>query len=97
MKSFVLTPRAELDLIEIWEYLAQDNLETADRILHELEATMCKLARMPGMGHVREDLVDPRHRCWPVYSYLIVYRPETEPLQVVRVVSGYRDLARLLG
>jgi len=25
-----------------------------------------------------------------------VYRPETSPIEIVRVVSGYRDLSRLL-
>jgi len=30
-----------------------------------------------------------------VYSYLVIYRPETKPLQVVRVVSGYRDVPKL--
>ena len=95
MRDFVLTPRAELDLIEIWEYIAQDSIDAADRVLDQLEDTMHKLAKMPGMGHIREDLVDRRHRCWPVYSYLIVYRPDTVPLQIIRVISGYRDIPGL--
>jgi len=44
MKDFVLTPRAELDLTEIWEYIAQDNIDAADRVLDELEKMMYKLA-----------------------------------------------------
>jgi hypothetical protein len=35
-------------------------------------------------------------RFWPVYSYLIVYRPDAEPLAVVRVLSGSRDVAEIL-
>ena len=27
--------------------------------------------------------------------YLIVYRPDTNPVQIIRVVSGYRDLGRV--
>ncbi len=50
------------------------------------------MARMPGMGHVREDLTDEALRVWTVRSYMIVYRPETHPLQIVRVLSGYRDV-----
>lgn len=95
MKDFVLTPRAELDLIEIWEYIAQDNIDAADRVLDELEKMMYKLAAMPGMGHVREDLVNRRHRCWPVYSYLIIYRLDTAPVQIIRVISGCRDIPGL--
>jgi plasmid stabilization system protein ParE len=31
-----------------------------------------------------------------VYSYLIVYRPESSPLQVVAILHGHRDVERLL-
>jgi plasmid stabilization system protein ParE len=31
-----------------------------------------------------------------VRSYLIIYRPEAEPIQIVRVLGGYRDIAQLL-
>ena len=33
---------------------------------------------------------------FPVYSYLIVYRPRTEPLQVAAILHGRRDVERIL-
>ncbi len=57
---------------------------------------MQRLAGMPELGHVREDLADESLRLWPVRSYLIIYRPDRRPLQIVRVVSGYRDIVELL-
>jgi len=30
------------------------------------------------------------------FSYLIVYRPDTDPLQISRVLHGARDARRLL-
>jgi antitoxin ParD1/3/4/toxin ParE1/3/4 len=57
---------------------------------------MRRLAEMPEMGHLREDLAEEPLRFWPVYSYLIIYRPDRNPLEVVRVLSGYRDIADLL-
>jgi plasmid stabilization system protein ParE len=93
---FVLTPRAELDLGEIWDYIAQDSLEQANRVLNDLEKAILALADNPNMGFLREDWADRRHRFWPVYSYIIFYRPEAKPLQVLRVISGYRNLAELL-
>jgi antitoxin ParD1/3/4/toxin ParE1/3/4 len=33
---------------------------------------------------------------WPVYSYLIVYSPDTRPLEIVRVLHGARDIAPIL-
>lgn len=48
------------------------------------------------MGHRREDLTLRAVLFWPVHSFLIVYRPDTRPLEIVRVVSGWRDVSRLL-
>lgn len=60
-----------------------------------MKEAMRRLAEMPEIGHVRDDLADETLRVWPLYSYLIVYRPKTDPLQIIRVVSGYRDISRL--
>ena len=58
--------------------------------------TMHKLAKAPGIGHMREELADRRHRFFLVYSYLIVYRYETKPLQVIRVLHAARDVQSIL-
>jgi hypothetical protein len=42
-------------------------------------------------------LADRRHRFFLVYSYLIVYRFETNPLQVIRVLHATRDVQSILG
>jgi plasmid stabilization system protein ParE len=67
---FILTPRAEQDLGDIWEYIASDSIEAADRVLDALEKALNKLAKNPGIGHIREELADRRHRFFLVYSYL---------------------------
>jgi antitoxin ParD1/3/4/toxin ParE1/3/4 len=91
-----LSPEARDDLQEIRDYIARDSTEAARRVLAELRTAMRRLAEMPELGHVREDLADEPLRFWPVYSYLIIYRPEAQPLQVVRVLRGARDIAELL-
>ena len=96
MKPFVLTPRAEQDVSDIWDYIAADNIEAADRVLDALEKALHKLAKNPGIGHMREELADRRHRFFLVYSYLIVYRFETKPLQVIRVLNAARDVESIL-
>jgi plasmid stabilization system protein ParE len=61
MKSFVLTPRAEQDLSDIWDYIAADNVKTANRVLDTLEKVIIRLAKNPGMGtNWREELADKR-------------------------------------
>lgn len=97
MKRYVLTPSAKPDVNDIWDYIANDSIEAADRVLDALESAMVNLAKNPGMGHWREELADKRHRFWLVYSCLIVYRHEAKPLQIVRVLHASRDVQNLLG
>jgi toxin ParE1/3/4 len=94
--AYVLTPLAEQDLIDIWDHIATDNIGAAHRVLARLEAAMRKLAKAPRIGHFREDLADRRQRFFLVYSYLIVYRAEAKPMQIVRVLHAARDIREML-
>ena len=96
-KRFVLTPRAEQDIGDSWDYIAMDSVDAADRVLASLEKAIVRLAEFPGIGHLREDLADRRHRFWLVYSDLIVYRFDTKPLQIIRVLNAARDVQSILG
>lgn len=89
---FVLTPQARTDLIDIWNYIAEDSLENADRVLERLYDAFTRLSDTPGMGHHRKDLADTRHRFWTVYSYVIAYRDQTRPLEIIAIVHGARQL-----
>jgi plasmid stabilization system protein ParE len=40
MSGFVLHPEAYTDLDDIWEYIADDNLDAADRVLEEIYQTI---------------------------------------------------------
>ncbi|HKQ49574.1 MAG TPA: type II toxin-antitoxin system RelE/ParE family toxin [Phycisphaerae bacterium] len=97
MRGFALTPLAESDLTEIRDYLKKQSEEAPRRVLDALHEAMMRLAEMPDLGHLRDDLTDEPFRFWSVFSFLIIYRPETDPLQIVRVLHGARDLKSLLG
>ncbi len=96
MADHFYSPEARLDLLEIWEYIARDNVSAADKVEQEIEQAVSMLARNPELGHLRRDLTSKAVRFWPVYSYPIIYDPETRPLEIVRILSGYRDVAALL-
>lgn len=96
MRRFVLTSAAQDDLREIFEFIRQDNPGAAGRVLDEIWEAIGRLSRMPEIGHFREDLSEKPVRFWSVYSYLIIYRPDTRPIQVVRVLHGARDVRRIL-
>jgi toxin ParE1/3/4 len=89
------TARAEEDLIQIWAYIARDNLKAADRLLDRLERKSVALARTPYLGMARNDIAEGvRH--FPVGNYLILYRVLDDGVEVVRYVHGKRHLRDLI-
>jgi plasmid stabilization system protein ParE len=68
----------------------------ADRVESTIRDKIVFLAGNPGIGHWRRDLTGEPVKFFPVYSYLIVYRSATKPLQVVAILHGHRDLEQLL-
>jgi plasmid stabilization system protein ParE len=45
---------------------------------------------MPGMGHTRTDLTERPVLFWSVHDLLVAYRPDTRPIEIVRVLHGAR-------
>ncbi len=95
MKRFKLSPEAAQDVREIWAYIAADSMKAARNFrLQTLDACQ-RIADNPGIGHSREDLTDKPVLFWPAGSYLIIYVAR-EPVEIVRVLHGARDLPSLL-
>lgn len=96
MTSYRLSGQALQDLSEILAYIQREHGEgRALRFRNEVMRTVSNLAMHPHTGHGRLDLPRRAFRFWPVHSYLIVYRPETIPLEIVAFVHGARDPADL--
>ena len=90
---YVLTLQARRDLAEIAEYVAAESgPELAGQVIEKMREGFRLVAGEPGVGHVRADLSeDPTVRFWPVFSYLIAYAHEEQPLGIVCIVHGTRD------
>ncbi|MGD0694356.1 MAG: type II toxin-antitoxin system RelE/ParE family toxin [Terriglobia bacterium] len=96
-RRFILAREAACDLAKIWRYLKKESSrETADRVESVIRSKFVYLADFPGAGHWRRDLTSAEVRFFSVYSYLIVYRPETKPLEKVCILHGSRDVAGIL-
>ena len=96
---FQLTPQATEDLDKIWWFIAQQNREAAEGVETEIIATCRRLARYPLIGHKRRDVTPLPVRFWtlPKYpNYVVVYRPETKPLQVIAILHGKQDVEETL-
>ena len=94
MRSIVMRPQARLDLLEVWHYIAPHDAAAAARMVDRIEAAIRGLTEMPGKGHTRDDVADPRYRFWTVRPYVIGYRFDDVTLTVVRVIHGARDFRR---
>jgi plasmid stabilization system protein ParE len=94
---YVLAPQAALDLFEIWDYVKEETSVTmADRVESAIKEKIAFLAVTPGAGHHRKDLTGEDVKFFSVYSFLIVYRPESKPLQIVSILHGRRDVEKIL-
>jgi antitoxin ParD1/3/4/toxin ParE1/3/4 len=79
-RRFILAPEAAHDLVEIWRHLKK---KAGVEIAERVERAI-------------RDLTEEAVRFFSVYSYLIVYRPETKPVQVVAMLHGHRDVEHIL-
>lgn len=97
MANYRLSEPAQRDFLSLAEHIASDNIPAARKMVDRIEAALVSLAESPGMGHLREDLTeDVALRFWAVGPYLIIYRTDTTPLEVIRIVHGARDTRREL-
>lgn len=96
IQKISLSPEARLDLIEIQDFIEQDNPLKAIDVIDDIFKAFDHLAEHPLTGHKREDLTMREVRFWNVYSYLIIYDTTTKPISIVRILSRYRDIQSLL-
>ena len=82
--------RAEIDLIEIWGHIAEDDPLAADRQLDRIDAACEMLAENPQGGPRRDDLARGI-RFYPVGNYLVFYTVGEDGITVARVLHGARD------
>jgi toxin ParE1/3/4 len=97
----IITPQADRDVDEQFDYLAGENIEAATRFFHAIFETFNALLATPYMGRLRF----PQHseldnlRVWFVQDFekhLIFYRVLPDAVEIVRVLHGARDIESVL-
>ncbi len=94
-RNLILAQQAKDDLIEIWLYIAADSPSAADIFIDYLYEQAKKLCSNSELGRKRDELI-AGIRSLPVKKYLIFYRINKDNIEIVRVLSGYRDIDTLL-
>jgi toxin ParE1/3/4 len=86
--------RAREDLIEIWDYIADDSIANADAFIDKLYEAIEALGRHPGSGRHRDELA-PGIQSFPFGRHIIFYRVVTNAIEIVRVLHGARDIENI--
>ncbi|MEA5420419.1 type II toxin-antitoxin system RelE/ParE family toxin [Spirulina sp. CCNP1310] len=94
-RVYVFTRTAIHDLELILDHLAVvSSINRSEDFLNRLNQLCSKLLAFPKMGRARHELL-PNLRSFPLDDVLIFYRPTEMGIEILRVVSSYRDLRAL--
>ena len=91
MPSLIVSPLAEEDLEEIWSFVAERDVEAADRLIDEITGRFDHLLAYPEAGRARHELL-VNLRSLPVKKYVIFYQPTDDGVEIFRVLHGSRDV-----
>ncbi|MFN0138590.1 MAG: type II toxin-antitoxin system RelE/ParE family toxin [Pyrinomonadaceae bacterium] len=98
--KIVKLPQALIDLVETADYLAQDDVEVADRFFDAFEATLKDIRNTPKIGRIRNFREQVDVRMWFVRGFeksLIFYTENTDEITILRIIHSSRDYTRFLG
>jgi plasmid stabilization system protein ParE len=90
-------PKALKDLVETAEFIAEDNIETADRFFEAFESTIELIRKTPKIGSVRKFQDQLEVRMWFVSGFercLIFYTQSVDEIAILRVIHSARDYTR---
>ncbi len=94
-RIYKITPTANHEIEEILQQLAiAGSFDTSDRFLRQITDKLTRIAAFPNLGKARPAWGET-YRSLPIDDYLIVYRVTDAMVEILRVVSGYRDLDSL--
>lgn len=84
-----LTGAAELDIANIYDYLAERSPDRAGRVARAIVAALDRLADFPLMGRASK-VAETREWVMARYPYRIVYRIGGEQIFILRVLHQHQ-------
>jgi len=86
------SPKAENDLNEIIDYIAQDSVEYALSFYEQVRERVENLTQFPKMGRKVPELNNSNIRELILRNYRLIYRIIGGNIQIARIVHGSRIL-----
>jgi len=96
MSEYILSDEARQEFKDIWDLIALDDVEAADRWIIKLLESLDFLARNPHAEHTRKDLTGENVFFWPVGAYFIIYQIQEIGILILAVTQGARDIPSYL-
>jgi len=92
--SVDITPSAETDIAEIWDYIAQDSPANADALVLALEEQIASLEKFPERcSRIPEnEILGTSYRHLIHGSYRTIFRIAGSSVVILRVIHGARLL-----
>ena len=94
MLEVTVSPKALSDTFEIWSYIAENNLQAADRWVDELTDQYNLICRQPFLGRQQDEL-ETELRSIPFGRYLIFYKAREDKIYIIRVLHSARNISSL--
>ncbi|MEM7759920.1 MAG: type II toxin-antitoxin system RelE/ParE family toxin [Cyanobacteria bacterium P01_A01_bin.40] len=94
MSSYSFTDTAVKDLEEICDYIAHQNSNAASQLFDAIRKKCTLVANFPNMGKSYAKLAT-NLRGFTIEDYIVFYYPRENGIDIVRVISGYRDIEAL--
>ena len=93
---YVLSPRAQSDLREIWDYTVERwGMEQAEIYVRTIRSAVERIAENPGQGR-QCDEIRPGYFKYASGSHVLFYRRISDGIDVVRVLHQRMDFDRHL-
>lgn len=94
--GWTIRPAAEADLLDIWTHGAAIwGIEQAERYADGLFALFDLLAEFPELARERAEFT-PQVRIHPSGSHLVIYRPEGQGVEIIRILHAHQNLMAYL-
>jgi toxin ParE1/3/4 len=94
--SLIITKKAEIDLADIWDSIAVENLVAADKFARTLQSRINQLKHFPQLGASRSD-INIKYRQLVEGRYLILYKcmKAQQTVEIIRVIHSARDVRQI--
>ncbi len=94
MKRVKIGSLAREDLKHIWDYVAQHNRESANKLFKEFRSKFKMLDQHPNLGKQQDQFLI-NLRSFPFKDYVIFYQPLDDGIEILRVLHSSRDIKSL--